>query len=58
MTDPLGTRPQFTEARSVPRWGASRAETLRELDRQALPNAHVISPFPVREDLNDKVALW
>ena len=58
MADLLGARPQFTEAKSLPRWSSSEPDILPELDPQTLSNAHVINPFPVREDLNDKIALW
>ena len=56
--DLLGARPEFMEAGSLPRWSASQPDTLPELDPLALPNAHVINPFPVRDDLNSKIALW
>ena len=58
MGDLLGARPQFTDARSLPRWSSSEPDVLPELDPQTQPNTHVISPFPVREDLNSKIALW
>ena len=58
MADLLGARPEFTDAKSVTRWSSTEHDALPELDPHALPNAHVIDPFPVREDLNDKIALW
>ena len=58
MADLLGARPQFTEAQALPRWSSTQAGSLPELDPQSVPNAHVISPFPLREDLNEKIALW
>ena len=58
MADLLGARPEFTDAKSLPRWSSTEHEVLPELDPQTLPNAHVINPFPVRADLNDKIALW
>ncbi len=56
--DPLGARPTTVDLGEVTRWGASQADSPIPSDPSALPNAHVISPFPVREDLNQKVALW
>lgn len=59
MSDLLGARSKFTDAASLPRWSSTvPAEEFPQLDPQSLPSAHVISPFPVRGDLNDKVILW
>lgn len=43
---------------SLPRWVSSPLPGPPTPSSGPLPNAHVISPFPVREDLNSKVALW
>lgn len=56
--DPLGARPEIVQAMELVRWNETlRGETtLPQLS--SLPNAHVITPFPIREDLNGKIALW
>lgn len=56
--DPLGARPQVVDIGDVLRWGAVSPETPPPLSPRDREPVHVISPFPVREDLNDKVALW
>ena len=57
--DPLGAKPQVVDISDVTRWGDTAAEgPPPNVEDEALPNAHVISPFSVREDLNNKVALW
>lgn len=56
--DLLGARPEFVEAQSLPRWNSTHPSAPLELDQETLPNAHVINPFPVRDDLNSKIALW
>lgn len=61
MADLLGARPAFTDANSVARWSSVAPDTTLprlDLDPQTQPNAHVMSPFPVREDLNSKIAIW
>ena len=58
MSDLLGARPQFTEAQALPRWSSTQPDSLPELDPNTLPNAHVMNLFPVREDLNGKIAIW
>lgn len=57
--DPLGARPTTVDLCELTRWGAAQEQPTAPLDlSDSLPNAHVISPFPIREDLNQKVALW
>ena len=57
--DPLGAKPQVVDASDVTRWSETSPEgPPPNVDEESLPNAHVISPFYVREDLNRKVALW
>ena len=57
--DPLGARPQVIDVSEIARWGDSSPEgPPPNVDEETLPNAHVISPFSVREDLNMKIALW
>lgn len=57
--DPLGARPATVEVGSIARWNTSEPEgPPPNVEDTLLPNAHVISPFTVREDLNAKVALW
>ena len=57
--DPLGARPATIEVGSIARWNTSEPEgPPPNVEDSLLPNAHVISPFPVREDLNAKVAIW
>lgn len=57
--DPLGAKPQTMDLKDVVRWGATEPADPPTVDSsRQLPNAHVISPFPVREDLNNKIALW
>ncbi|XP_064404084.1 protein GDAP2 homolog [Halichondria panicea] len=57
--DPLGARPNIVDADTIARWSSSDPEgPPPNVDDSQLPSSHVISPFPVREDLNTKVALW
>ena len=57
--DPLGARPNIVDVDSIARWNTSDPEgPPPNVDDSQLPSSHVISPFPVREDLNSKVALW
>ena len=57
--DPLGAKPQVVDISGVTRWGDTAAEgPPPNVEEENLPNAHVISPFSIREDLNNKVALW
>ena len=56
--DLLGARPVLAEALSLPRWSETSPEPPQPLDLESLPNAHIINPFPVRDDLNRKIALW
>lgn len=57
--DPLGARPVTVDIASIPRWNTFDPEgPPPNVEDSVLPSAHVISPFPVREDLNNKVALW
>ena len=57
--DPLGAKPQVVDASEITRWADTAPEgPPPNVDEELLPNAHVISPFSVREDLNRKVALW
>ena len=56
--DPLGARPQVVDIGDVLRWGAVQPETPSPISPADKTPTHVISPFPMREDLNDKVALW
>ena len=56
--DPLGARPQVVDIGDVLRWGAVQSETPPPISPADKTPTHVISPFPMREDLNDKVALW
>ena len=56
--DPLGARPSTVDATALPRWGSIPLPSPPVPTSGPLPNAHVISPFPIREDLNSKVALW
>ena len=57
--DPLGAKPQVVDAADVTSWDDTQPEgPPPNVADETLPNAHVISPFSVREDLNRKVALW
>lgn len=57
--DPLGAKPNTVSVSEIPRWSSSEPEgPPPNVDDSVLPNAHVISPFSVREDLNNKVAIW
>lgn len=57
--DPLGAKPQVVDASEITRWADTESEgPPPNVDEETLPNAHVISPFSIREDLNRKVALW
>lgn len=57
--DPLGARPDTVDIASIAAWNTSDPEgPPPNVDDSALPNAHTLSPFPIREDLNKKVAIW
>lgn len=56
--DLLGARPSIAEAVGLPRWNTTSPGPLQPMDPESVPNAHVINPFPVRDDLNSKIALW
>ena len=44
--------------RNLTPWSEAEAWNPPLVSDNSLPNAHVTSPFPIREDLNKKVALW
>lgn len=59
--DPLGAKPPVVSVADLTCW----ADTAQEEGANSayatlgnLPNAYVVSPFSVNEDLNNKVALW
>ncbi|XP_065907079.1 protein GDAP2 homolog [Dysidea avara] len=55
--EPLGARPQTVEGNSLPRW--SKLDVVgSEVSGRTYPNAHTTTPFPIREDLNEKITLW
>ena len=55
--DPLGAQPSITEAKDLPRWDADQSSIrLTVADSTASPYSS--SPFPVRRDLNRKIAFW
>jgi len=56
--DPLGARPQMVDISEVSRWGTVQPDGLVPSPPADKEPAHVVSPFAVREDLNNKVALW
>jgi len=57
--DPLGARPDTVEGSSIARWNTSDPEgPPPNVEDSVLPNAYTISPFPMREDLNGKIAVW
>ena len=64
--DPLGARPDTVDADGIERWGdtgtvsdplTTAAATSSVLGSE-LPCAHATPPFPMRVDLNHKVAYW
>lgn len=57
--EPLGARPQTVEGNSLPRWSKTEVDVAAsEATGKSYPGAHSTTPFPVREDLNEKIALW
>ena len=53
--DPLGASTVIVDALSLPRWSSTPVPCYAA----PLPDTKRIgSPFPVRQDLNSKVALW
>lgn len=57
--DPLGAKPDTIDVTSISPWSASDPEgPPPNVDDTALHNAHTLTPFPLRDDLNRKVALW
>lgn len=57
--EPLGARPQTVEGNSLPRWSKMEIDMVAsEASGRTYPNAHSTTPFPIREDLNTKIALW
>ncbi len=62
VMDPLGAKPATVSASDLPSWAdtESDSEVLKNYASSLtnFPNAHSISPFLIREDLNKKVALW
>ena len=58
--DPLGAQPTITEAKDLPRWDADQS-TLRspiQIPADSTASPYSTSPFPVRRDLNQKIAFW
>jgi len=58
IMDPLGARPQMVDISEVSRWGTVQPDGPVPSPPADKEPAHVVSPFAVREDLNNKVALW
>ena len=68
IMDPLGARPTILTAEDVPRW--SKEPTQQKLidplsssptlfgPEADFPKAHKTPPFAIRQDLNEKMALW
>ena len=56
--DPLGAKQPTCSVSELVLWGAVQPNGLPPHQESSLPNAHSISPFSVRDDLNSKVALW
>ncbi len=66
--DPLGARPTILTAEDVPRWSKEsiQQKLIDPLSSNPslygpeadLPKAHKTPPFAIRQDLNEKVALW
>lgn len=58
--EPLGARPQTVDGNSLRRWAKTEVDmaATSEASGRTYPNAHSTSPFTVREDLNEKIALW
>lgn len=57
--EPLGARPQTVEGNSLPRWSKTEVDmAVSEATGRTYPNSHSTTPFPIREDLNEKIALW
>ena len=63
--DPLGARPDTVDADGIERWGDVEPESdpltaaaNTSVIGSELPCAHATPPFPVRADLNNKVAYW
>lgn len=56
--DPLGAKPPTCDVSELQPWGDGDPEGSPPFPEGSLPKAHKTSPFPVREDLNKKVAIW
>jgi len=59
--DPLGAKTATVCAAELATWADTPldGEVIKSYASvTSLPNAHAVSPFPIREDLNKKVALW
>lgn len=55
--DPLGVTAGFVDAISIPRWGSTPVPAYEDTAPPA-DDRRTHSPFPVRQDINSKVALW
>lgn len=55
--DPLGVTASIADALSLPRWSSTPVPAY-EIMSQPTSSRRTATPFPVREDLNAKVALW
>lgn len=57
--EPLGARPQTVEGNSLPRWSKLEIDIAgSEVSGRTYPHAHSTTPFPIRDDLNEKITLW
>lgn len=57
--EPLGARPQTVDGNSLPRWSKIEVDmAASEASGRTYPSAHSTPPFPIREDLNEKIVLW
>jgi len=55
--DPLGVTAPIVDALSLPRWSSTPVPAYENAGSPA-NSARTQNPFPIRQDLNSKVALW
>ena len=55
--DPLGVTAPIVDALSLPKWSSTPVPAY-DVMSQPLNSRRTENPFPVRQDLNYKVALW
>ena len=56
--DPLGVTATIVDALSLPRWSSIPVPAYENPAMPESDTSRTQTPFPVRQDLNAKVALW